>query len=75
MKLLILKVADRRDPQLVTSIWEAIIMQGMLFPVFSITSPVSHTSIAGTPQAVQEQVSSLAMRFFPSDIAFPLGEF
>ncbi|CAE6471332.1 unnamed protein product [Rhizoctonia solani] len=54
MKLLILKVADRRDPQLVSSIWEAILME------------------AGTPQAVQEQVSTLAMRFFPSDIAFPL---
>ncbi|KDN49286.1 hypothetical protein RSAG8_01988, partial [Rhizoctonia solani AG-8 WAC10335] len=54
MKLLILKVADRRDPQLVTSIWEAILME------------------AGTPQAVQEQVSTLAMRFFPSEIAFPL---
>ncbi|CAE6502987.1 unnamed protein product [Rhizoctonia solani] len=54
MKLLILKVADRRDPQLVTSTWEAILME------------------AGTPQAVQEQVSTLAMRFFPSDIAFPL---
>ncbi|KAJ1310495.1 hypothetical protein OPQ81_007228 [Rhizoctonia solani] len=54
MKLLILKVADRRDPQLVMSIWEAILME------------------AGTPQAVQEQVSTLAMRFFPSDIAFPL---
>ncbi|QRV86756.1 non-repetitive/WGA-negative nucleoporin carboxy-terminal protein [Ceratobasidium sp. AG-Ba] len=54
IKLLILKVADRRDPPLVRSIWEAIFAQ------------------AGTPQAVQEQVSSLAMRFFPSDIAFPL---
>lgn len=30
IKLLILKVADRRDPQLVTSIWEAIFVQGML---------------------------------------------
>ncbi|CAE6420224.1 unnamed protein product [Rhizoctonia solani] len=54
MKLMILKVADRRDPQLVISIWEAILAE------------------AGTPQAVQEQVSTLAMRFFPSDIAFPL---
>ncbi|KAG9098896.1 hypothetical protein FS749_002674 [Ceratobasidium sp. UAMH 11750] len=54
VKLLILKIADRRDAALVTSIWEAIFVQ------------------AGTPQAVQEQVSSLAMRFFPSDIAFPL---
>ncbi|CAE6524856.1 unnamed protein product [Rhizoctonia solani] len=54
MKLLILKVADRRDPQLVMSIWEAILME------------------AGTPQAVQEQVSTFAMRFFPSEIAFPL---
>ncbi|KEP53232.1 non-repetitive/WGA-negative nucleoporin carboxy-terminal protein [Rhizoctonia solani 123E] len=54
MKLMILKVADRRDPQLVISIWEAILVE------------------AGTPQAVQEQVSTLAMRFFPSEIAFPL---
>ncbi|CAE6434276.1 unnamed protein product [Rhizoctonia solani] len=54
LKLLILKVADRRDTQLVMSIWESILAE------------------AGSPQAVQEQVSTLAMRFFPSDIAFPL---
>lgn len=75
MKLLILKVADRRDPQLVLSIWEAIFAEGSLY-FFNFGSPrFTINSLAGTPQAVQERVSTIAMRFFPSDIAFPLGKF
>jgi len=59
MKLLILKISDHRDPQIVASVWRAI-----------FDSAEAQTEQTPT-QAIAEHIRKLGQKVYPSDIAFP----
>jgi Non-repetitive/WGA-negative nucleoporin C-terminal len=83
MKLLILKVSDHRDPQVVASTWRAIFEDGMhfLFYFFTTLSEMlinldPATTDPNLPGAaiVAENVSRVGHKLHPSSNAFPLGK-
>lgn len=80
MKLLILKVSDHRDPQIITSVWRAIFGSGQSF--IRCVQPQTHGYVVSVeaqteqppPQAIAERIRKLGQKVYPSDIAFPCGE-